>query len=218
MIIVIEGLDGSGKTTQVAMLKKIFEDRGKKFTYIHFPRYDVPIYGNLISSYLRGDFGDLNSVDPHLVALLYAGDRKGAEPLLRANDTIVILDRYVYSNIAYQCAKIDGEEKRHDFAQWVLYMEYDFFGIPKPNINIFLDIPIEVIKKRLKSDRKGEDRDYLQDKKDIHEADLEFQKKVRENYLKYVDNKSFFSINCVDDNFKLRTPESINKEIVSLIV
>ena len=104
MLIVLEGLDGAGKSTQVRMLKEYLASRDGGLEYIHFPRYDAPVYGELISRFLRGDFGDNSSVHPQLVALLFAEDRHGAVPqiseALDAGKT-VLLDRYVYSNIAY---------------------------------------------------------------------------------------------------------------------
>ena len=114
MLTVIEGLDGSGKSTQVRKLKKYLESISESLEYIHFPRYDAPVYGDLISRFLRGDFGDNNTVHPQLVALLFAEDRHAAaehmkQALQRGGS--ILLDRYVYSNIAYQCAKLEDEEK-----------------------------------------------------------------------------------------------------------
>ena len=109
MLIVVEGLDGAGKSTQVKKLRKYLETSCGGVDYIHFPRYDAPVYGDLISRFLRGDYGDINSVHPQLVALLYAEDRHQAASYMKreieAGKTI-LLDRYVYSNIAYQCAKL----------------------------------------------------------------------------------------------------------------
>ena len=114
MFIVLEGLDGAGKSTQVKKLKSYLETLGAPLSYIHFPRYDAPVYGNLISRFLRGDFGDIAAVHPQLVALLFAEDRHGAAPSMRAAleaGGTVLLDRYVYSNIAYQCAKLPSAEE-----------------------------------------------------------------------------------------------------------
>jgi hypothetical protein len=106
--IVIEGIDGSGKSTQ---LKKTLEFLGRqrvRFKYIHFPRTDSPVYGDLIARFLRGDLGDLKSVNPYLVALIYAGDRYDARIQISEwlnEGFLVVADRYVYSNVAFQCAK-----------------------------------------------------------------------------------------------------------------
>ena len=112
MLVVLEGLDGAGKSTQVKKLRSYLEEVFGKIEYIHFPRYDAPVYGELISSFLRGDFGDNETVHPQLVALLFAEDRHGAAPGMKqilAQGGTVLLDRYVYSNIAYQCAKVKDE-------------------------------------------------------------------------------------------------------------
>ena len=103
MLIVIEGLDGSGKSTQVRKLRQYLETLPQPLEYIHFPRYDSPVYGELISRFLRGDFGTNEQVHPQLVALLFAEDRHGAAPQMKRilqEGGNVLLDRYVYSNIA----------------------------------------------------------------------------------------------------------------------
>ena len=111
MLVVLEGLDGAGKSTQVKRLRSYLESRLGEVEYIHFPRYDAPVYGDLIGRFLRGDFGSIEGVHPQLVALLFAEDRHGAAPQIRASlesGKTVLLDRYVYSNIAYQCAKLSS--------------------------------------------------------------------------------------------------------------
>ena len=115
MFIVIEGLDGAGKSTQVAMIREEFAVRGIETEYIHFPRFDASAYGETIARFLRGDFGDAETVDPQLAALLYAGDRKCAAPMIKSwlsEGKAVIIDRYVASNIAYQCAKVDDRDEK----------------------------------------------------------------------------------------------------------
>src|SRR5664280_826365 len=116
-LFVIEGVDGAGKSTQIKLLKDFFSKKGYNCEYLHFPRTETPYFGELIARFLRGEFGSLNDVDPYLVAMLYAGDRKDAAPLISqwlTEDNVVLLDRYTYSNIAYQCAKIEdvsGQDK-----------------------------------------------------------------------------------------------------------
>ena len=108
MLIVLEGLDGAGKSTQLKMLSDYVAAGGKEVEHLHFPRYDAPVFGNMIARYLRGDYGAIDAVHPQIVALLFAEDRRTAAPLLREKldeGKCVILDRYVYSNIAFQCSK-----------------------------------------------------------------------------------------------------------------
>ena len=108
-LFVIEGLDGAGKSTQIQLLKEFFLKQGYICEYLHYPRTEAPYFGELIARFLRGEFGEIGDVDPYLVAMLYAGDRKDASELISGwlkKGNIVILDRYTYSNIAYQCAKL----------------------------------------------------------------------------------------------------------------
>ena len=224
MLIVIEGLDGSGKSTQVRKLKKYLEVKNDKFEYIHFPRYDAPVYGDLISSFLRGDFGSMNEVHPKLVALLYAEDRHGAAPTMKktlAEGGDVLLDRYVYSNIAYQCAKVADTKAREALRQWIFDTEYGAFGLPKPDLNIFLDVPVSFVKSELEAARKGKDREYLHGAQDVHEADIEFQKRVRDVYRRQAElDPKFISIDCSDGFGDMLPPDDIFaksvKEVESL--
>lgn len=186
-LFVVEGVDGSGKSTQIKLLKEFFNNRGFRCEYLHFPRTDAPYFGELIGRFLRGEFGSLNQVNPWLVAMLYAGDRKDASKLIKGwlkNGYIVLLDRYTYSNIAYQCAKLEDPAEQGNLMKWILDLEFRHFGIPVPDLNIFLDVPNSFTRKKLSATRTGEDRNYLNGTADIHEGSLTFQAKVREMYLK----------------------------------
>jgi len=219
--IVIEGVDGSGKSTQIKLFMKYLENKNIPFRYIHFPRTESPVYGELIARFLRGDFGNLETVDPYLVALLYAGDRKDAGDLIRSwinEGYMVLLDRYVYSNIAFQCAKIRETVAQEVLRKWILNLEFEYNRIPKPDINLLLDVPFSFTEKKLKGIRKGDERAYLNGLKDIHEEDLEFQKRVRTMYLRQVNtSKDFIKINCVDENDEMLTPETIHDLILKEI-
>ena len=125
-LLVIEGLDGAGKSTQVKLLQEYLASKGVRYEYLHFPRTDSPVYGDLIARFLRGELGDNNSVNPYLVALIYAGDRADSRQMLENwlnSGVTVILDRYVYSNVAYQCAKLDGWDKKEALKKWILETE-----------------------------------------------------------------------------------------------
>ncbi len=218
--IVIEGLDGSGKSTQLELLQIFFKNNKLNFKLIHFPKYDSPVYGELISKFLRGDLGNLEAVNPYLVALLYAGDRNNYKETINhwlENDYYVLADRYVFSNIAFQCAKIANTRKQSELKQWILQTEYEYFSIPKPDINLFLDVPLSVIENRLKKMRKGNDRSYLNGKDDIHEANFQFQRKVRGVYDDLlVTEKQFYSIPCMESE-KLLEPDIIHHKIVKIL-
>ena len=217
MLVVLEGLDGAGKSTQVSRLKEYLKTRCEKMEYIHFPRYDAPVYGELISRFLRGDFGGNDRVHPQLVALLFAEDRHGAAPQLKKalNDgATVLLDRYVYSNIAYQCAKLSNPEEMEQLREWILNTEFGEFDLPRPDLNIYLDVPIGFVEQKLSSVRNGHDRDYLEGSKDIHESDLEFQKKVKSVYERQASlDPSFIRIDCSDSEGRMLPPDEIAEKI-----
>jgi len=217
-LIVIEGLDGAGKSTQISLLKEWFAERKLQCRYIHFPRTDTPYFGELIARFLRGEFGDISHVDPYLVAMLYAGDRKDAAPMIEAwlgEKYYVILDRYTYSNIAYQCAKLGSQENANKLRDWILKLEFDHFSIPKPDINIFLDVPFRFTEEKLKSQRHGDDRSYLQGNQDIHESSLEFQKRVRDMYIEVAAGDSYLQvIKCYNADSKMLAPDEIFRLIL----
>lgn len=220
MLIVLEGLDGAGKSTQLKMVSSYLSGMGKRVEFLHFPRYVAPIYGNLISKFLRGDFGSVEQVHPQLVALLFAEDRHDAGSLIRSwlnQGHVVILDRYVYSNIAYQCAKLPSEQEASQLARWILEVEFGKYAIPVPDINLFLDVPISFVDSRLKAGRESDnDRDYLNGKADIHEADIELQKKVRSQYLRQCElDENFIRIDCSDPDGQMLPPGEIFARIKS---
>jgi dTMP kinase len=212
-LIVIEGLDGAGKSTQISLLKEWFTERKMQCRYIHFPRTDTPYFGELIARFLRGEFGDISHVDPYLVAMLYAGDRKDAAPMIETwlgEKYYVILDRYTYSNIAYQCAKLSSPEEESKLREWILKLEFDHFSIPKPDINIFLDVPFRFTEEKLKNQRQGDDRSYLLGNRDIHESSIEFQKMVRDVYIEVAAEDSFLQvIKCYNAENIILTPDEI---------
>ena len=144
MLIVLEGLDGAGKSTQIRRLRSYLREEGLDSEYLHVPRFDAPFFGELIARFLRGEFGSAKQVDPYLVALIYAADRADAATTIRnwqAEGKVVVLDRYVYSNIGYQCAKLAGEEERRRLSEWILELEYSYYKIPRPDLSLFLDVP-----------------------------------------------------------------------------
>ena len=221
MLVVIEGLDGAGKSTQVKLLKSYLESISKHLDYIHFPRYDAPIYGNLISNFLKGYFGKNENVHPQLVALLFAEDRHGAAPFIKSrleNGGTVLLDRYVYSNIAYQCAKLCSTKEKEELREWIFNTEYTDFSLPVPDLNIFLDVPIKFIENSLNKNRLGDDRDYLEGNQDIHEADINFQKAVKAIYLKQCEiDPNFIRIDCSDNEGNMLPANEIFEKIKEVV-
>jgi len=215
--IVIEGLDGSGKTTQLQLVESYLAQQNIKSKFLHFPRPEAPFYGELISRFLRGELGALDKVDPYVVALLYAGDRKDAASMIRNwlhEGYAVIADRYLYSNIAFQCAKLSRQEDKAKLARWIHELEYNYNQIPIPDLNLFLKVPFEFTNKSLTNKRSGNDRDYLKGNDDIHEADLDFQQEVRKIYLwQLEENTDFELIECTSENNTMLAPQLIFEKI-----
>jgi dTMP kinase len=217
---VIEGIDGSGKSTQIRMLQEYLTEKNIPYKYLHFPRTDSPVFGDLIARFLRGEFGTNDMVDPYLVALIYAGDRKDATLSISQwlkEKKLVIADRYVFSNIAYQCAKIKDESKRNKLKDWIINFEYNYNNIPKPDVNIFLDVPFQFTVEKLSKNRAGNDRSYLKGVADIHEENIDFQRKVRDMYVNLARNeKSLQMIRC-SENDKMMDPEKIFKLLLQCL-
>ena len=218
MFIVLEGLDGAGKSTQIAKLRDMFRAKGVESEYLHFPRFDAPVYGELIARFLRGDLGSVESVNPYLVALLYAGDRAAAAATIRgwlSDGKVVIVDRYVYSNIGYQCAKLPRGEARNMLKDWILHTEYEEFSIPRPDLSLFLDVPFAFTEKKLSECRAGDDRAYLQGGKDIHEASLDLQRSVREVYIDSAEQGDDIKVvDCSTAEGAMASPEEIFERIM----
>ena len=217
MFIVLEGLDGAGKSTQIRMLRQLFADRGVESEYVHFPRFDSPVYGQLIARFLRGEFGGVQEVDPYLVALIFAGDRADAAPQIRqwlASGEAVVLDRYVYSNVGFQCAKLPAGEERDRLADWIVNLEFGHNALPRPDLSLFLDVPFAFTERKLSEVREGDDRDYLQGGQDIHEASLQLQQDVRSVYLaSAAKDPSLRVVDCSDASGAMESPEGIFAKI-----
>ena len=219
--LVIEGLDGSGKSTQVGLLRKYLEERLVKFKYLHFPRLEEGVYGKLIARFLRGEMGDIDQVDPYLVALIFAGDRMDAREMLKQwmqEDYLVIVDRFVYSNIAFQCAKYSDNNEQKKLADWIINLEYTQNKLPVPDINIFLDVPFQFTRERLTEQREGDDRGYLNGKKDIHEKDHGFQEKVSRIYHTIcMQHGNLSIIDCADETGAMKRPDVIFEKVKEVI-
>ena len=210
MFVVIEGLDGAGKSTQVALLRRMLAQRGVESEYLHFPRFDAPVYGELIARFLRGEFGGADSVDPYLVALLFAGDRADAAQTIRtwlAEGRAVVLDRYVWSNVAYQCARLRGGDcERRRLRDWIL------------DVSLFLDVPFAFVERKLAEQREGADRSYLRGAQDIYESSLALQRAVRGVYLDAAASDAGVRlVDCSDAAGGMAPPECVFDRICTIL-
>lgn len=220
MFIVLEGVDGCGKSTQIANLQKMFAQKGVECEYVHFPRFDAPYFGELIARFLRGELGSIEQVDPYIVAMLYAGDRRDAAPMINGwlnEGKVVICDRYVYSNIGYQCAKLTTAEEREKLREWILRLEFDYFAIPRPDLSLFLDVPFAFTERKLSEQREGDDRSYLNGGKDIHEQSLDLQQAVRRVYIDAAEHDDDMHVVDCSDEGRMASPEVIFERIKSVV-
>ncbi len=221
MFIVLEGLDGAGKSTQIKLLRRMVEATGRECQDLHFPRFDAPIYGDMIARFLRGELGSVEQVNPYLVALLYAGDRADAARMINGwlgEGKCVIVDRYVYSNIGYQCAKVATEEERKRLREWILRTEYEEFGIPRPTVSLFLDVPFGFTEAKLTAQREGDDRNYLAGGVDIHEKSLDLQRRVREVYLEAASADGELQVvDCSTAEGSMASPEEIFERVAEKV-
>lgn len=219
--VAIEGLDSSGKSTQINLLKKYLDLKGIKYRYLHFPRTDSHPYGKMIASFLRGEFGNVNSVNPYLVALLYAGDREDAKFIIEdwlSQKYLVIVDRYVLSNIAFQCAKVNTLDDKEELRKWIIELEYGYNKVPSPSLSIFLHVPFEFIVSKLVDRRDGGDRTYLKGKEDIHESSIDLQKKVEAEYLRLVNSsEDLYVVNCSTRDNEMLSTQKVSSEIIELL-
>jgi dTMP kinase len=215
-LIAIEGIDGSGKGTQAQRLVSRLGQAGLKTELVSFPRYEKTFFGGVVGSFLNGKFGSLEQVHPFLVSLLFAGDRFESRPLLTAaleRSDVVVLDRYVASNVAHQAAKLTGSE-RETLCRSIEHVEYDLFEMPRPDRVLLLDVSVPAAQKLVS--QKGA-RNYTERKADIQEADSTYLGRVRELYLELAQREPNWSIIRCESPDGLRIMDDIAEEIWRLV-
>lgn len=217
VLIAIEGIDGSGKGTQAGLITQRLNDQGYRTSSIQFPRYSATTFGQAIGDFLNGRFGSLDEVHPQLAAVLYAGDRfESLSVLNEAIDSsdVVILDRFTASNFAHQAAKLQGEE-RQKLINWIDDVEHRVFGLPRPDLNILLDISSDWSRELVS--RKDE-RDYTSEEADIQESDRPYLERVRQCYRDIAASRDNWTVvNCLADNGELRPVETISDDILACV-
>lgn len=215
MLIAIEGIDGSGKGTQSALLLERARREGRAAELIAFPTYEKSFFGKEIGRYLNGGFGDVWSVHPRLAATLYAGDRFESRDrlwALRDELDLLICDRYTPSNQAHQSVKLSAAE-RPAFFSWLRTLEHEVFGIPEPDLVVFLDLPPEAAAELV---HRKASRSYTDRKADIHEVDVDYLREVHAAYRELSAGDGWVTIQCMADG-DLRSLEEINAEIWSVV-
>jgi dTMP kinase len=214
--IVLEGIDGSGKRTQLDALTLAFARRGLAFTQISFPNYHG-FFGKLVARYLNGEFGSLATVDPHFSALLYAGDRLESKPAIEAalaSGKAVLADRYIGSNLAHQGARVP-REKRGEFLAWLKQLEYGVYALPPEDLIVYLRVPVTEAH-RLIGQKTA--RDYTNLRHDLHEADVSHLETAAEVYDELSQQQNWLRIECFDAAAGgLRAPAEIHEEILAAV-
>jgi len=222
-LIVIEGIDGSGKTTQKDLLVERFKRLGKEVETIHFPRHGQKFFGLMVDQYLNNEFGDAAKLDPRITTLLFAGDRWEAKEQLDQwlnQGKIVILDRYTTSIMGHQLAKIEDNKRKDDFLKWLEDLEFETYKLPRPDLVVYLSVDIEIIYELMKS-RSSHDKEYINGSHDGLERDSEHLKKAKAAYEYSLSKYPYWrKIDCTVDG-KLLTIEEVHgrvwKEVVSLL-
>ncbi len=181
-LIVIEGIDGSGKGTQARQLTDRLIAAGHRTQLLSFPRYRETLFGHAIGDFLNGRFGQLHEVHPFLASVLYAADRFESKSVLTdaiQQSDFVICDRYVPSNLAHQGAKLDGPA-RDELLRTIERIEFDVFSLPRPTQVVLLDVPVEIAQRNIAAKNP---RSYTDKAADLQEADAAYLQRVRDVYL-----------------------------------
>lgn len=215
-LIVIEGTDASGKATQTEKLYKRLVEENHNIIKVEYPNYRSQTSA-LVKMYLNGDFGsNPGDVNAKAASILFAADRFGSYKTewerSYKNGGIIIADRYTTSNMVHQASKIDDEEQKFLFLDWLWELEFEIFGLPVPDLVIFLDMPPDC-SRRLMEDRNNKITGEGQ--KDIHENDFEYLVKSYKNACSIADRYGWKRVSCTNDS-RIKTIDEIHEEIYSI--
>ncbi|MDD3434343.1 MAG: Thymidylate kinase [Parcubacteria group bacterium ADurb.Bin305] len=217
-LIALEGIDGCGKSTQIKLLKQTLRRKGYHVKFIDLPSHGEPS-AYFVDKFLKGKFGSIEIVGPYRAAIFFALDRYDKSFLIKQwlnEGFIVLADRYLGSNLAYQGAHFDNPEHKNTFINWLFDLEYNIFQIPKPDLNIVLDVPSIVTQKlitQIKDRQKIKTKEtYLgKAKKDLYEKNVAYQETVRQIYLELTNlYPQFFKIIPCYQNNQLLTITKIH--------
>jgi len=217
-LIAIEGIDGSGKRTQLDLLAATLAaaESGHSVYSTGFPQYDS-WFGKMVGQFLNGDFGALDTVDPHFTTLLYAGDRFEAKPKLERalnNGQIVLVDRYIGSNLAHQTARVPAGQ-RDAFRRWIEHLEYGIYDLPREDLILYLRVPPSEAQ-RLVVQKSA--RSYTTAKQDILEASLRHLEEAAEMYDLLAREAPWVTIECFDaKRSAMRSPKEIAQDVLPAV-
>ena len=215
LLVAIEGIDGSGKGTQSLNLVRCLREQGRAVELLSFPRYEHTRFGKEIGRFLNGEFGPLEQVHPFLAATLYAGDRyESRNVLLSALELsdVVVLDRYVASNLAHQGSRLDSPDERHNLTQRICDLEFTTYALPAPDLTILLDISGQTARQLV---GKKSARSYTDREADLQEENVSYLESVRQAYLELsADQPDWRVVHCEVDS-ALRSMDAIGQEIIA---
>lgn len=215
-LIVIDGGDGSGKKTQTKLLVERLQNEGVAVETLDFPQYTNNTFGALLKECLKGERGDFLSIDPHIASTLYAADRfesKGKIEAWLSEGKIVIIDRYVSSNMLHQGGKIEDETERAEFLGWLDKVEHDIFGIPRPDVIIYCSLDPHIRMQLLEAEAKETNVDTDTAEKDlVHQAQADT---AAAHIVAQMNN--WQTVECAPGG-ELRTIEDIHEEIYQKVM
>lgn len=189
-LIVLDGADGSGKATQAKLLLARLKKEGYRVKALDFPQYENNFFGKLVGECLAGKYGDFIALDPHIASTLYAADRFESKITLEKwlkDGYVVVLDRYVSANQIHQGGKITDAKKRKEFLTWLDTLEFKVYGIPRPHLVCYLDVPRAISDRLLVQGRQGASTNRsLRGRKDLAEKNKAHLDAAREGALKII--------------------------------
>ena len=214
--IALEGIDGSGKRTQLEMLSRALRERGVEHATVSFPHYDG-FFGHMVARYLNGEFGGLSQVDAHFSALLFAGDRLENKTELEKNlaqGKMILADRYIGSNLAHQGSRVPRRQLE-ELLRWIEQLEYGVYGLPREDLVVYLRLP--AAKAHVMIGKKSA-RGYTRRRRDLQEANLTHLKAAARVYERLAKRPNWRAVDCISERgHELLAPEVIHHKVMDVV-